>query len=62
MEHLSYKIRLRELVLLSLEKRRFWTDLIASLQYLKRTSRKDREGLFTGACKDKGEWIKMKKE
>lgn len=39
-EHLSYKERLRELDLLSLDKRRFQDELIAALQYLKGSLRK----------------------
>jgi len=53
LEDLSYEDRLRELGLFSLEKRRFWGDLIAAFQYLKGAYRKDGEGLFTRVCSDR---------
>ena len=40
MEHLSYKNRLRELGLFSLEKRSFWGDLRVAFKYLKEALRK----------------------
>ncbi|KAJ7402721.1 hypothetical protein BTVI_83867 [Pitangus sulphuratus] len=53
MEHLSYKKRLRELVLFTLEKRRLQGNLIAAFQYLKGAYKKEGERLFTGMCSDR---------
>lgn len=47
MQHLSCEERIRELDLLSLEKRRLWGDRIVAFQYLKESRRKDGERLFT---------------
>ena len=47
LEHLSYEDRLRELELFSLKKRRLQGDLIAALECLKGTYKKDAEQLFS---------------
>ncbi|PKU33753.1 hypothetical protein llap_15943 [Limosa lapponica baueri] len=46
LERLCYEDRLRELGLLSLEKKRLWEDLIAAFQYINGAYRRDGEGLF----------------
>jgi len=53
LEHLSCDERLRELGLFSLEKSRFWGDLMAAFQYVKDAYMKDGERLFTKACSDR---------
>jgi len=62
MEHLSYEERLRELVLISLEKRRLWGDLIAAFQYLKGAYEKDGDKVFSRACcyRKRGYGFKLK--
>ena len=47
MDHPSYNDRLRELELLSVEKRRLQGDLIAAFQYLKGSCRKERDRLLS---------------
>ena len=41
LEHLSCEDRLKEIVLLSLGKRKLWGDIIVAFQYLRRAYRKD---------------------
>ncbi|MBW6993504.1 hypothetical protein KXS70_24620, partial [Salmonella enterica subsp. enterica serovar Weltevreden] len=47
LQHLPYKDRLRELGLLSLEKRRLKGDLIAAFQYLNGAYEQEGSQLFT---------------
>ena len=53
LEHLLYEESLRELGLLSLEKRRLWGDLIAAFQYMKETYKQEGEQLFTRVDSDR---------
>jgi len=64
LEHFSYKDRLRELGLFSLEQRRFWGDLIIASQYLKGDCKKEGDRLFSGMCCDwiRGNGFELKEE
>ena len=53
LEYLSYKERLRELGLFSLEKRRLQGDLIVAFQYLKGVYKQEGERLFMRVDSDR---------
>ena len=53
LEHLSYEVRLRELGLFSLEKRKLWGDLIVAFQYLRGAYKQEGEWLFRGVDSDR---------
>ena len=53
LEHLSYEETLRELGLISLEKRRLCGDLIVAFQYLKGAYKQEGEWLFTRVDSDR---------
>jgi len=53
LERLSYEERLKELGLLSLEKRRLWGHLIAAFQYLEGAYRKGGENIVSRACSNR---------
>jgi len=60
MEHISYEDRLRELGLFSLRKRRLQDGLIAAFLYLKGSSRKEGDRLFSRVCRTRGNSFKHK--
>ncbi|KAK4818640.1 hypothetical protein QYF61_016611 [Mycteria americana] len=62
LEHLCYEVRLRELGLFSLEKRRLQGDLIAAFQYFKGACKKDGDRHFSRACcgRTRGNGCKLK--
>ncbi|KFQ33979.1 hypothetical protein N332_14414, partial [Mesitornis unicolor] len=64
LEHLSYKDRLRELGLFSLEKRRLWGHLIETFQYLRGAYKKYGEELFIRTCSNRmrGNGFKLQKD
>ena len=60
LEHFSYKERLREPGLFSLEKRRLQEDLIVAFQYLKRAYKQEREQLFIRLDMKRGYGFKLR--
>jgi len=61
-EHLSYKDKLKDLGVFSLEKRRLWGDLIVDMQCLKGDYKHEGNQLFTwvDSHKTKGNGFKLK--
>ncbi|NXD44416.1 SETBP protein, partial [Copsychus sechellarum] len=59
-EHLCCGERLRELGLLSLQRRRLWSNPIEAFQYLERTNKKG-EGQFTGVWSDRTRGVAWQK-
>ena len=53
MEHSSYKDRLREVGLCSMEKRRLWGNRIEAFQYIKEGYEKEGDRLFSRVCCDR---------
>ena len=64
LEHLTYKDRLRDLGLFSLDKRRLRGDFITPFQYLKGAYKQERSQLFerVGNGSTKGNGFKLKEE
>ena len=62
LERLSCEERVRELGLVSLEKRRLWGDLIVAFQYLKAVYKQEGEWLFTRVDSDRtrGNGLKLR--
>ena len=61
LEHLYYTERLRDLGLLSMEKRRLQGDLTAAFQYSKAAYKQELDQLFTQPNSDRTSGFKQKK-
>lgn len=69
LEHLLYRVRLKELGLFSLEKRKLWRHLIEDFQYIQEPSGNLGRTLDPGKdhytpvmeCRDKEQWIKTER-